>query len=305
VTRQALTLELGGVDAPLLRAALLLHRDPRLRVKLRLVASPTRLPASGVLRIELGSSVHPLVTVLWGDEPADPSTAGQSEQAALGASAACWSTANRHESWYRIARSLPDWTRIGKPAARQPWVLLAPGAGVDAEQVKRLTGLPNAQLHFLSPFGATPARGDVIWWGTRDVLESLLGHVDAVVAPNGPLAWDAQRIGTPVFDPGTSAGVPLNLGLLRLARLVPQELVADAEFWRVLASGLLHGFAASDWGTLPWLRLARARSLKQMANPAVSQRIRRKLLKLRRDPLGFWADSKLAKLTQADHLSGR
>lgn len=250
------------------------------------------LPPSGrVLRLEPGSCARPLLTVLWGEDPVTLAV-NEREQATLGANRACWPTSHEGDDWHRLARPLPSWARLGSPAATQPWVLVAPELRVGERLLTEITGLHHPQPHFLRPTARAGAQGGVVWLPTSRIIESLLGHVDAVLAPNGPLAWDAKRAGTPVFEMGD--GAPPDLGLRRLARVVPEDLVGEPSFWRTLVSNLLDGSGTSSWGTLPWLRLTRAHWLGRSASPTA--RLARKLQKLRQDPAGFWADSKLAKL---------
>lgn len=294
MARFPLKLELGSFGPSLLRVACLLRQDPRLRLQVGSVRFPQLPPAKGVLRLELGSWVRPLATLLWGVEEGDRGGASEVEQAALGASGACWSEPDSYGNWYRAACSLRGRLRMGEPDVRKPWVLIAPGIRLDEGELGTPGSLQNAQPHVLRPVRGLRRLNAVLWMPTPRTIQALLGHVDAVWAPNGPLAWDARRAGCPLLDFGATAGVPDDLAQRRLAHIVPEELLGDAPFWRAIVSDLVNGCAPSGWGTLPWLRLARAYPRHQSSSSRV--RLQRKLLKLRYDPQGFWSDSKLARV---------
>jgi hypothetical protein len=292
-----LTLELGGLHPVLLRAALVLHRDPRLRVTTRLVRSSYSMPDARVLRLELGSVVRPLVTVLWNDG-SEANECELAKDAAAGASRACWYATNGNETWQRLATPLPNQARIGTPAIHRPWVLVAPEIRVHPRRLEDVTGMLHAQAHRLRLTRTSLGDDGVVWLPSRRAIESLLGHVDAVLAPSGPLAWDAARANVPVFAAEGSKGTPPDLTACRLARVVPEQLASDEEFWRGLVADILNGSGAVAWGTRNWLRLAHSRPLPQAVKPSRPSPFRRKLRKLRRNPHGFWADSKLANLAK-------
>lgn len=299
-----LIVELGALKPELLRIARFLGSDPRVEISTRRVRAPHALPQGRVLRLEAASCVAPLVSVLWGEEPlGSRSSAREVADAALGVSRACWVTTHEPELWYRTSRPLPERARLGAPAKDRPWVLVAPQLRVDAPALSELTGLHQAQPHFLRLTRAARQQRGVAWLPTRSVLASLLGHVDAVVAASGPLAWDALRAGTPVFAPVTDAGASAEASRQRLARIVPAQLVGSREFWRSLVSQLLDGSFASEWGTGAWLLQARSRTARK-ANPSPWEHAQRRLLKLRRDPEAFWADSKLIRWARRWGIKG-
>jgi hypothetical protein len=287
--QRPLVLELGDLNASVIRAAAFLLRDRRIAWSVRIVASPQELPGSNVLRLEAGSMVRPLVTVVWGGDGA-MSTATQKS---LALTQAVWFEANPNERWKRSSAPLPERSFYGTPDQERPWVLLAPGLRVDSTALEHTTGLSNPQLHLLRPRQAVSHRHAVYWWPSRSVLASLLGHVDAVVAPNGPLAWDALRIGAPHFAISERGGVSPELADRRLARLVPETLVQDRAFWQSLVTQMLDGTSSSRWGTTHWLHLARERAHLRSGNGGL--RIARKLRKLKRDPVAFFNDSKVFK----------
>jgi hypothetical protein len=136
---------------------------------------------------------------------------------------------------------------------------------------------------------------DPVWWlPTRNVLLSLLGRVHAVVASQGPLAWDAARIGVPVIEPEPVRALPAAGVERRLACMVPGRLVDDDAFWLMIGSQLADGINSEEWGTSAWTLLARDSGAAVRGGfPAGTWQ--RKLLKLRRDPARFWADSKMVK----------
>jgi hypothetical protein len=209
-----------------------------------------------------------------------------------------WTDHAAPEAWRITAAPLPERARLfGTPDPRRPWVLVAPGVRVSPAQVAQLTGSHDAQLHFVGLASATRHNGAVCWLPRRAVLCALLGNVEAVLAPRGPLAWDAERAGVPVFEVGANPGVPAELAVRRLTRTVPTALVADPLFWRRLATDLLGDAESMQWGTVAWLLRARAQIKEQRreSHPFKLASAGRKLRKLRRDPAAFWADSWLAR----------
>src|SRR5688572_27095301 len=97
--RRQLVLELGGMSAPILRAAAFLLRDSRISCTVRTISSPRELPCADVLRLELGSMMRPLLTVLWGGDQARSA----SSQTSLGLSQAVWFEDNPNERWRRAS----------------------------------------------------------------------------------------------------------------------------------------------------------------------------------------------------------
>jgi hypothetical protein len=131
----------------------------------------------------------------------------------------------------------------------------------------------------------------VSWLPTPGIVASLLGRVQAVVTPPGALAWDAARAGVPVYPPLPAAGDLRALARQRLAATLPALLASDPDFLVALLTSLLEQSEPGPFGTAAWLRQAYA---TPRGSPPEA-RWRRKLLKLRRDPLAFWADSWLGR----------
>jgi hypothetical protein len=290
-----LTIELPSPNVTTLRAVERLLREPRLKARVRVTRAPRQVPKPGVLRIESASVVRPVLTVLWGDEPMSEAVAGDVRMAL---SREIWTDDAAPEAWRITAAPLPERARLfGAPDPRRPWVLVAPGSRVSPAQVAQLTGSPNAQLHFVGLASATREDGAVCWLPRRSVLCALLGNVEAVLASPGPLAWDAERAGVPVFQVSPEAGVPAELVARRLTRTVPTALVGDPLFWQRLATDVLGDPDSMQWGTVAWLLRAREQTKEHRrdSHPSKLANAKRKLRKLRRDPAGFWADSWLAR----------
>jgi hypothetical protein len=290
-----LTIELPSPNVTTLRAVERLLREPRLKARVRVTRAPSHAPSAGVLRIESASVVRPVLTVLWGDEPISEAVPGDVRMAL---SREIWTDHAAPEAWRITAAPLPDRGRLyGTPDPRRPWVLVAPGLRVSSTQVAELTRAHDAQLHFVGLASATRENGAVCWLPRRSVLSALLGNVEAVLAPPGPLAWDAERAGVPVFQVGAEPGVPAELVARRLTRTVPTALVADPRFWQRLATDVLGDAGSSQWGTVAWLLHAReqAKEHRRESHPFKLASAKRKLRKLRRDPAAFWADSWLVR----------
>lgn len=280
-------LELGALSPILLRCAWWLARDQRVSWTMRAPISGLDPPARDVLRLESGSMLRPLLTVLWGEDEA----VQLDSRALLGLSSAVWFESSPNERWRRSAAPLLSALRQGTPARDRPWVLVAPGIDAPPSEIDRVTGLCGSQLHFLLPRTAARQRSSVSWLPARSTLASLFGRLDAVVAPPGPLAWDAARAGVPCYQLESSSGPPSHLAEWRLARVVPEPLLGAGWFWRDLIGEILTGTWGTRWGTDRWLRLARTHAAVAETGPL--PRLQRKFLKLRREPRKFFVDSKL------------
>ncbi len=284
-----ITVQVVSLHPAVLRAATFLRNHPRLRVNVIARSGATTLPSDGVLRIEPGSRLEPVLTLLWGGYKAPAAEVQRS--ARVGLSAAVLNRGPTGYEWSGRARPLPSRSRFGFPDESRPWVLVAPHARVSRDRIAALTGLSDPQLHYLSPRPAAIVAGSVCWLPTRHVLLSLLGRVHAVVASQGPLAWDAARLGVPVFEPEPVRALSAASVERRLSSMVPAKLLGDREFWECIGSQLADG--ASDWGTVAWTLRARGAHPKPVG--LLASAWPRKLLKLRRDPVGFWSDSKVLK----------
>lgn len=250
--------ELGCTSA--LKAAAWLKSDLRVHAVLRPLQDATAPPRGPVLRLEAASAAFGALTLLWGNElPASDDALFR--EAALGRSRAVWSDGLVYDTWRATARPLPARPLKGKPDPARPWLLFerahAPPAMAQLVQPASLSP-PQAHLWLRSREHWRPGFDSVVWQSTRKTLRSLLGHVDGVVASNGPLAWDATRLGLPVVELA-GVGPPPELAAMRLARIVPASLVGDRRFWRRIVSDLVLERGAGSWSTSEWLRQARER----------------------------------------------
>jgi hypothetical protein len=291
--RQPVTVQVSPLSPASLRAASALRAHPRLRVQI----APSRFasvdPRGRVLRIEPGSRLEPVLTLLWGaHRPVEPEMLRR--EARLGLSAAILSGGPSGYEWSGRARPLPSRACIGTPDPERPWVLVAPHAQVDGATVAAATGLTDPQLHYLTPRQISMESSPVCWLPTRSVLLSLLGRVHAVVASQGPLAWDAARIGVPVIEPEPVRALPAARVERRLSCMMPSRLLDDDGFWKSIGDQLAFGVEPDDWGTTAWTLRARD-TLPSRPGQLMAGTWQRKLLKLKRDPAAFWADSKVLK----------
>lgn len=286
-----LTIELPSPCIASLRAAQYLVREAR-GIRVRFAPEPTAPPEQGVLRIETASVVCPVLTVAWAGEHASEIS---DRDVNMALSREVWAHDAGSEMWQLTAAPLPAFARVGAPDFDRPWVLLATESASNADRIEGTTGLPDAQVHFIGAASASAFRKPVCWLPTRRVVRSLLGQVDAVVAPWGPLAWDAVRAGVPCFVPDSPTGVPHELAASRLAKTVSAPLAKQGPFWRSLAQDILRGRDTAPWGTVTWLQRARARATAAHddAQPFNLETMTRKFRKLQRDPRAFLADSKI------------
>jgi hypothetical protein len=287
-----LEIEVSPRNVGALRAAWSLRSNPCLNVSLRSIDTPQELPRGRVLRIESGSRVEPMLTLLYGAERQVDDDEHQ-RAALLGLNAAVFTAGRPGYEWSGRGRPLPARACVGVPDPRRPWVLVAPGVRVDERALERLAALDNPQLHFLGP-AAYSRKFSAVWWlPSPRVVLSLLGRVGSVLAPPGPLAWDAERLGVPVIDAGSAPWVSARVVERRLAHVVPAALVSEPGFWKSLGSQLAQPDVADAWGTAAWLLRAREGRLRPPAGLFSAAHLKRKLLKLQRDPSRFWADSPL------------
>lgn len=222
--------------------------------------------------------------------------------ASVGLNAAIFTTGRPGYEWSGRGRPLPPRACFGTPDWSRPWVLVAPGVRVNGRALQELAGLSNPQLHFLGPSAYSGKYSGVWWLPSPSVVLSLLGRATSVLAPRGPLAWDAARLGVPVFDPEPTPRLPLRVVERRLARVVPAVLAADASFWKTLGAQLAAAEVVNGWGTIPWLLQARQCRLLPSAALFGAGHLRRKLQKLQRDPSAFWGDSLVARYVREHPL---
>jgi hypothetical protein len=298
--RLPITVQLSQLNPAGLRAVSALRAHPRLQVRIAAPRGANVDPRGRVLRIEPGSRLEPVLTLLWGARPPVEADILQRE-ARLGLSSAILGRGPSGYEWSGRTRPLPERVCVGSPDPNRPWVLVAPHARVDCTAVAAASGLMDPQLHYLKPRPDSTASEPVWWLPTRNVLLSLLGRVHAVVASQGPLAWDAARIGVPVIEPEPVRALPAAGVERRLACMVPGSLVDDEAFWSMIGSQLVDGIKSEEWGTTAWTLLARD-GVGALAGGFAAGKWQRKLLKLKRDPARFWADSKVVKrLTGSPH----
>jgi hypothetical protein len=272
-----------------------MRSNPRLNVRVRTIDAPHELPRGRVLRIEPGSRVEPIVTLLWGSgqwvEEEEHARAVR-----LGLNAAVFTGGRVGYEWSERGRPLPARARVGIPDPLRPWVLVAPSVSMSDGTIERITGLSNPQPHFIAPAVVSRKAAPVWWFPSPSVILSLLGRVSCVLAQPGPLAWDAARLGVPVIDPETTQRLPRNIVERRLAGVVPAALALDRAFWHGLATELQGANEEPEWGTVSWLLSVReGRSKRGNTSLFAAASAKRKLLKLRQEPGRFWADSAVAR----------
>jgi hypothetical protein len=286
VSPKPLHVEADFVAPWLVRALAKVKGDARVRLSVgRVNGSDWRQP--GVMRVERASLLAPAVTVLA--HPASHSPATE-EALGLSTSVAAWQVADRHrEPWRLRSAPLPP-LRWGQPDAHRGWALVAREALPHRERIQQLARARDLQLHFLAARPSWKGTQGVCWATGPRGLGSLLGRVEVVFAPPGALAWDAQRAGAHVIDPAPADPARAELTTRRLANVVPPALVGDTAFWQRLVDDILMQEPSEPWGTLAWFEAAQAAPPRR----SVPERWKRKLLKLRRDPRAFVADSRYA-----------
>lgn len=288
----SLVIEVSPRNVSALRAAWALRSNPGLNASIRAIDAPHALPSGRVLRIESGSRVEPMLTLLYGAERAVDDDEHQ-RAVRVGLNAAVFTTGRPGYEWSDRGRMLPARACLGIPDSSRPWVLVAPGVRVDERVREQLARLSNPQLHFLGPSTHSRSFSGVWWLPTPKVVLSLLGRVSAVLSAPGPLAWDAARLGVPVIEASRTWPLSAHVVDRRLAHIVPATLASHASFWKVLGAQLAETEATGEWGTIAWLLRAREGSALPATTFIDGARFKRKLLKLRRSPASFWDDSAL------------
>lgn len=283
MSAEPLTLEVSHLSAPVVRAIGALWRGAGVRFAPRPASRQRALAGDRVLRIERSSLIRPVVSLLWAPRVG----AGIDEDdLSLALNRAVWSEGLHDETWQATTAPLPERWCLGTPDPARPWVLLDRPLATSTQAIAGLTGCSDAQLHVL---GGSVPRGGVAWLPTARVIASLLGRVHAVVADDGPLAWDAARAGVPWFTLGAAPAARDEASRRLLAATVPASLATDRAFWLELGAQLSLAAPVMGWGTKHWVRQARERQSERLRD--ASPRWKRKLRKWRRDPLAFWSDS--------------
>jgi hypothetical protein len=245
------------------------------RIRIHGVAQYTfREPHHGDLWISPASLYSPAVVIsgLAGLEP--PVT-----WARLMRSTAAWETDSTPTSAWLLdaARPLPKDMLRSVIASSGRNLLLDP-----AWSTIRPAWMRDWSIHCPVRRGTAP-HGAHRWRITRSTYLGLLRSMDLIVAPPGPLLWDAMRLGLATCDADgkphpLDALAPLNHG-------VPAGLATTASWWRTLGE-----VPVSDWPDqfADWRRVQAVTLLKP---PGGGQGLIRKVRKLVRDPVLFCADS--------------
>lgn len=231
--------------------------------------------------IRLSSLVRPSVVVHF-SEP----YIGEAARAAdvLGLTIAAWDSLGTREPWRDLSAPLDTLPHLGRPQPNRPWALALEPTPTDG-----------AQLHIL---GALPGRvdGEAVWWPRLShVAAPLLGHASVVLAQETPLAYDAVRSGVALRGGGDGHDLPLGT----LAGLIPPSLLQDPTLWEFVAEQA-RGLREGDHMPVPlftprWVAHGRDRIRACADAPPSSMALaRRRLAKLRRDPVAFFSDSKHA-----------
>lgn len=279
--KEALTIQLGRVHRSIHKALRPLRVDPVVSFRPAYESAST----GRLLRICPASRALPVISVLLEDDVAREDDQVSCE---LGLTELVWHDERDWELWRHRTRPLSRWRCVGTPDSSRPWVLVEPGLELDAQAIEEQTGLLSPQLHSIAGLPLSKRRGDgVRWFVPWANLLPLLGHVDCVVASDGPLAWDARRAGVPLVVVGERQYDRK----AALSRLVPAALATKETFWLSLSRALTVGRIPAEWGTFSWVRASR----RLTRAPRPSSVVARKLLKMRREPDAFWHDSRLAK----------
>lgn len=236
------------------------------------------------IRIAPASLVRPAVQVQLRATLADSDLGARATALAL--STAAWDGGDEFELWRVLGRPLSRTPPSGTPDTSRPWVVVPPDHAVDlATVINQHPALNNCQLHTYGR--AKSAAGPVCWPATPRAIWSLLGSASAVVAPPGPLSYDAYRLGLPVLAPETPHPLrPPPRFDAGLACLASDSLLESAEFSDAVVECARNGTAAA-WCTPEWIRLERGERRPQRLDA-----LKRKAHKLQRNPAQFFADSK-------------
>jgi hypothetical protein len=190
---------------------------------------------------------------------------------------------------------------VGTPDHSLEWLVTVASA---ARGVASRSAFSRFQLHVIG-FSRRAARDSVMWPSAYRVA-FVLGHAAIVIAPPGPLAFDAIRFRIPVLQPATCEPYPDALLDERLPGLVPASLLDCESLWRHVAAQtrrVAQGQRPEPLCTPEWLLHGRA--LVASAQPRHFDRTRRRIRKLWREPARFFAESRhsfLRKLAQRNTI---
>jgi hypothetical protein len=274
------------LETATMAAALRLKRcwEGRTSIRVGTVVSPTTPNADQVV-IGRASVIRRALFVRWA-APYSGDEAARATELAL--SSAAWDGMDGYEPWRALSKPLPRAVHSGAPDLARDWVLIAPGIAAvpNSDVIARL------ERHLLE-FPRRRESGSVSWWPSPRVAAYLLGRVVAVVAPMGPLAFDALRAGVPVWDPDTLEPSLAPSIDQRLAGLVPPSLIQSELFWRHIVEqtrAVAEGASPIPLCTPEWIALGR--DFQDKREKSALGHTRRKLRKLWRDPQRFLLDSR-------------
>lgn len=263
-------------------------------------ASPANLP---VLEVGSASRMREAAYFAWEGATFDSADPRFDElEAGARTEFAFWGR-DDFEPYRALAAPLPAPLPGAVPDPHRPWVILEGTSPARVRDQLVELGLERAQLHTFAPRSLRAVgldRGIVRWLDGGATVGAVLGRSSAVVAEDGALADDAERLGRLVVrvgraDPNARA---------RAIATVPPLLLGDEAYVRALLEAGPSRFA-SILADVGWRRerLAVASATDAALDPL--EIAGRRLRKLREDPQRFFSESPHASVVQLGRFVNR
>lgn len=300
---------LGTALARGARAGLGVAHGPGVRGTLEL-GSASRLRGSAYALFREAS-------VVAGAPPPDAVALGLSEYAYYGL--------DDFEPYRALGRPLPAPLPGTPPDPTRPWAIVEGMRVAEARVMLRdlaardpdleRDGIAEAQLHTFLPQGAVAPGlepGVVRWLDWPGAVGAVLGHTRVVLCREGPLAWDALRLGRvyvrvpserPLDEPLARPGLARDH---RLAAVIPPVLLSDPRTLRALIDEGPAGFSryCNDVGRKREAIEARIAESGIEGVGGVERAVRR-WRKLRQEPGRFMRESRYRSVREVGEWVGR
>jgi len=260
-----------------------------------------RRGSRAVLEVGSSSRIREAAYFLWDGVPLDDSRVDPLFDAAL-TEHAFWGP-DDFEPYRALAATLPRPWPGARPDLRARWVVIDGVAPADARTRLARHGLADAQLHAFGPrdFSRVALDRSVVTWVDRPAtVAAVLGRASAVLAANGPLAFDAARLGRSWIE---LRGDPRE-ARRRLVATIPPLLLRDVAFLRHVVLAGPEQFA-DRLAELEYRRDRLEKAITHTAGPNPLQVLGKRIRKLREDPARFFSESRYAPMRSAARVVAR